>query len=257
MRRALAVGDEGLGDSEDENNLLDDDFVMQAAGADDVSPRRNAVTMTQQNTTRRGVTIYDNAFFWELNYVVGHSVSRCLVAWLSSPTSPRLLDSLTHAQDEGFDFDAHVARLMEASAREMGLRQRNADDDLETKGLARLRRDSDDSDGDDDDGVGSDDSGEIDDALLEGLNIHDGGVEEGGGVAGGGAFGEGTEERAVLDSQFEAVSFGVGIGVTTAVAVVVGVVASRLPLLLNRVFVSISAGTLSHCTYFFFFFLAA
>ena len=91
---------------------------------------------------------------------------------------------------------------MEASARETGLRKRNADDDLQTKGLARLRRDSDDDDDDDDDdgvAVGSDDSGEIDDALLEGLNID----EEGGG---GGVLGEGTEDRAALDSQFEAVS---------------------------------------------------
>lgn len=101
----------------------------------------------------------------------------------------------THTQDEGFDFDAHVARLMEASAKETGLRQRTADDDLETKGLARLRRDSDsDSDSDDDD-TGSDDSGEIDDTLLEGLDLN-----------GGGAPGEGVENRAVLDSQFEAVS---------------------------------------------------
>lgn len=96
-------------------------------------------------------------------------------------------------QDGGFDFDAHMARLMEASAKETGLRQRTADDDLQTKGLARLHRDSDSDD--DDDEHGSDDSGEIDEALLEGLNID-----------GGDAPGEGTEEREVLDSQFEAVS---------------------------------------------------
>lgn len=96
---------------------------------------------------------------------------------------------------------------MEASAKETGLRQRTADDDLQTKGLSRLRRDSDgESDDDDDDGDyegggGSDDSGEIDDALLEGLDIN--GV---GGEGGEGVLGEGSEERAVLDSQFEAVS---------------------------------------------------
>lgn len=38
MRRALAAGlaDVGEASDEDGNNLLDDDFVMQAAGADDV-----------------------------------------------------------------------------------------------------------------------------------------------------------------------------------------------------------------------------
>ena len=81
---------------------------------------------------------------------------------------------------------------MEASALETGLRRRTADDELETKGLTRIRQDGDsDSDGD------SDDSGEFDEALLEGLDI-------GGGK--GGVGGEGTEERAALDSQFEAVS---------------------------------------------------
>lgn len=92
-----------------------------------------------------------------------------------------------------------MARLMEASARETGLRQRTADDNLQTKGLARLRRDSDsdsesDSNGSGDGFDGSDDSGdsgEIDEALLEGLDIGGGGDE--------------AEERAVLDSQFETV----------------------------------------------------
>ncbi|CBN77126.1 conserved unknown protein [Ectocarpus siliculosus] len=145
MRRALAAGlaDVGEEDWDDESNMLDDDFVVQAAGA---------------------------------------------------------------GEDGGFDFDAHVARLMEASAKETGLRQRSRDDDLQTKGLVRLRRDSDsESDDSEDDvatldgGAGSDDSGEIDDALLEGLDI------SGAAAAGGGVPGEGTEEdRAVLDSQFEA-----------------------------------------------------
>eukprot|EP00752_Nemacystus_decipiens_P007303 g6534.t1 len=144
MRRALAAGLAGVDEEEDwsaEENMLDDDFVMQAAGVGD---------------------------------------------------------------DEGFDFDAHMARLMEASAKETGLRQRTADDDLQMKGLLRLRRDSDsesddDSDGGGGGGGGSDDSGEIDDALLEGLDINGGEEGEGGGV-----LGEGSEERAVLDSQFEA-----------------------------------------------------
>ncbi|CAM9550127.1 unnamed protein product, partial [Hapterophycus canaliculatus] len=118
MRRALAPGladvsEEYDSDEDGEGNLLDDDFVTQAAGAED---------------------------------------------------------------DGGFDFEAHMARLMEASARETGLRQRTVDDNLQTKGLARLRRDSDsdsdsDSDGSGDDFDGSDDSGEIDEALLEGLDI--------------------------------------------------------------------------------------
>ncbi|CAN0080202.1 unnamed protein product [Ectocarpus sp. 12 AP-2014] len=147
MRRALEAGlaDVGEEDWDDESNMLDDDFVVQAAGA---------------------------------------------------------------GEDEGFDFDAHVARLMEASAKETGLRQRTRDDDLHTKGLVRLRRDSDsESDDSEDDvaaldsGAGSDDSGEIDDALLEGLDIS----EAAGAAAGGGVPGEGAEEdRAVLDSQFEA-----------------------------------------------------
>lgn len=115
----------------------------------------------------------------------------------------RVTGTQQYAQDEGFDFDAHVARLMEASAKETGLRQRTADDNLQTKGLSRLRRDSDGESDDDSEGggggIGSDDSGEIDDALLEGLDIN-GGEEE------GGELGEGTEERAALDSQFEAVS---------------------------------------------------
>ncbi|CAB1102572.1 unnamed protein product [Ectocarpus sp. CCAP 1310/34] len=146
MRRALAAGlaDVGEDDWDDESNMLDDDFVVQAAGA---------------------------------------------------------------GEDEGFDFDAHVARLMEASAKETGVRPRTMDDDLQTKGLVRLRRDSDlESDDSEDDaatldgGGGSDDSGEIDDALLEGLDISGAAA-----AAGGGVPGEGTEEdRAVLDSQFEA-----------------------------------------------------
>ncbi|CAN0260191.1 unnamed protein product, partial [Ectocarpus sp. 13 AM-2016] len=110
-------------------------------------------------------------------------------------------------QDEGFDFDAHVARLMEASAKETGLRQRTRDDDLQIKGLVRLRRDSDsESDDSEDDvatldgGARSDDSGEIDDALLEGLDISEAAAAGGGGVPGEGA----EEDRAVLDSQFEA-----------------------------------------------------
>lgn len=135
-----------------------------------------------------------------------HSSSHRLLTRIHSVDTFFLLP--VQMQDEGFDFDAHVARLMEASAKETGLRQRTKDDDLQTKGLVRLRRDSDsESDDSEDDvatldggGAGSDDSGEIDDALLEGLDIS--GV--GAGVC---VPGEGTEEdRAVLDSQFEAVS---------------------------------------------------
>lgn len=85
---------------------------------------------------------------------------------------------------------------MEASERETGLlRQRTTADDLETKGLTRLRRAGDDGGSDSD--ADSDKSGEFDEALLEGLDI---GGEKG--VVGG----EGTEDRAALDSQFEAVS---------------------------------------------------
>lgn len=41
MRRALAAGLAGVGeDSDDEGNMLDDDFVVQAAGAGDVSTSR-------------------------------------------------------------------------------------------------------------------------------------------------------------------------------------------------------------------------
>ena len=42
MRRALAAGLADVGEDSDENedNLLDDDFVVQAAGADDVRGRR-------------------------------------------------------------------------------------------------------------------------------------------------------------------------------------------------------------------------
>lgn len=92
---------------------------------------------------------------------------------------------------------------MDASARETGqLRQRTADDNLQTEGLVRLRRledgsssDEDDSDSElDNDHGGSDASGEFDESLLEGLVLGDGG---GGGDA---------AERAVLDAQFEAVS---------------------------------------------------
>lgn len=110
-----------------------------------------------------------------------------------------LLFCLRHCynQEGGFDFDAHVARLMEASERETGLlRPRTKEDDLETKGLSRLRRAGDDGDDSDSD-ADSDDSGEFDEALLEGLDI---GGEK------GGVGGEGTEERAALDAQFEAVS---------------------------------------------------
>lgn len=111
-------------------------------------------------------------------------------------------------QGDGFDFDAHVARLMEASARETGLRQRTADDDLQTKGLARVRRTGDeDSDSDDADAgsVGESEdasSGEFDEDLLEGLDINAG--ERGTGYEG--VLREGTGERAALDTQFEAVS---------------------------------------------------
>lgn len=114
---------------------------------------------------------------------------------------------------------------MEASAKETGLRQRTADDNLQIKGLSRLRRDSDgESDNSDSEGDGggeSDDSGEIDDALLEGLDVN-------GGEEAGGVLGEGSEERAVLDSQFETVScFAVVVG---SVVVVVSSRVSLLPL---------------------------
>lgn len=102
-----------------------------------------------------------------------------------------------------------MARLMEASEREVGLgfRQRTEEDNLPKTGLVRLRRnsDSDDSDSDSEPGGhrgvfgGSDDSGEIDEALLEGLNIDGGG-------AGKGRVEATAEERAVLDHQFESVS---------------------------------------------------
>lgn len=90
---------------------------------------------------------------------------------------------------------------MEASARETGLRQRTKDDDLQTKGLSRLRREGDeDSDSDSDGGRSIADSnassGEFDEALLEGLDLN-GGAGVGAGVA---------EDRTMLDSQFEAVS---------------------------------------------------
>lgn len=108
-------------------------------------------------------------------------------------------------QDEGFDFDAHVARLMEASARETGLRQRTKDDNLQTKGLARLRREGDDDSDSNSDAGGersiadsNASSGEFDESLLEGLDL-----------SGGARVGEGpgaAEDRAVLDSQFESVS---------------------------------------------------
>lgn len=110
---------------------------------------------------------------------------------------------------------------MEASARETGrLRRRTADDNLQTKGLARLRRvedgDSSSSESDpdldmgDNDRDGSDDSGEFDESLLEGLDLDGvrGGVRgrTGTGVAAPGEQGgKDEEERAVLDAQFEAV----------------------------------------------------
>ncbi|CAM9184724.1 unnamed protein product [Ascophyllum nodosum] len=141
MRTALAGELHGVeeGSLVDENNLLDDDFVVQAAGADD---------------------------------------------------------------DEGaFDFDAHVARLMEASARETGLRARTAADDLETKGLARLRKGGDlSSDASSDLEAESDGSGEFDEAMLEGLDLNEGQGDR----RDVGVLGEGTEERTLLDSQFEA-----------------------------------------------------
>lgn len=125
----------------------------------------------------------------------------------------------TNKKDDGFDFDAHVARLMEASARETGLRERTAGDNLRTKGLTRIRRagdySSDDSDSElESDENNSDGSGEFDETLLEGLDL-------GGGVGGGSSdgrnrgvlvegggdeCGEGAEDRAVLDAQFEEVS---------------------------------------------------
>lgn len=92
---------------------------------------------------------------------------------------------------------------MEASARETGLRERTAEDDLETKGLSRLRRDGGGSS--DDPGSGpdaeSDDSGEFDEAMLEGLDINEGQGDR----KRAGVLGEGVDGREALDSQFEAV----------------------------------------------------
>lgn len=90
---------------------------------------------------------------------------------------------------------------MEASARETGLRERTAEDNLSMKGLTRVRHAGDEaSEGeeeDDDEDKGSDASGNFDEALLEGLDL-DGGdaarvhVED--------------AERAALEAEFEAVS---------------------------------------------------
>ena len=91
---------------------------------------------------------------------------------------------------------------MEASARETGLRARTAADDLETKGLARLRKGGDlSSDASSDLEAESDGSGEFDEAMLEGLDLNEGQGDR----RDVGVLGEGTEERTLLDSQFEAV----------------------------------------------------
>ncbi|CAM9700070.1 unnamed protein product [Discosporangium mesarthrocarpum] len=164
MRRALSMGLTGYTSEEEEAGELDDDFVVQAAGAGD--------------------------------------------------------------DEGGFDFDAHVERLMAASARETGLlRQRTAEDNLPSSGLTVLRRchgaggegrgggeggsDSD-SDGDGSDKEGS--SGEFDEALLEGLTLGQGNTGEGGGGVGAEAGGETETEasRAVLEAQFEATLAGYG-----------------------------------------------
>lgn len=92
---------------------------------------------------------------------------------------------------------------MEASARKTGLRERTAEDNLDTKGLSRLRRGGGGSLDDPDSGPNaeSDDSGEFDEALLEGLDIN---ISQGDRKRAG-VFGERMEEREALDSQFEAV----------------------------------------------------
>lgn len=110
---------------------------------------------------------------------------------------------------------------MEASARETGVRQRTEEDNLQTKGLARLKRQEDsdsDSDSDANSVTESDASGEFDEALLlAGLNIR----EEGGG--GGGVLDDETNERAALDAQFEAVScFDIFVRKVSAVATAQG-----------------------------------
>lgn len=108
--------------------------------------------------------------------------------------------------DGGFDFDAHVARLMEASAKETGLRARTAEDNLDTKGLVRVKRleDEDDEESEGDEDGGSDASGQLDESLLEGLNLGD--PEATGGGAGEEGDDSRGQERAVVDAQFEGVS---------------------------------------------------
>lgn len=121
---------------------------------------------------------------------------------LDGPTRQLLLlprgccPSLAHVpaqQGDGFDFDAHVARLMEASARETGLRRRTSEDDLNTRGLTRVVHE---------DYERSDASGTFDEGLLlEGLHL-------GGGRGSQADSGDDTrrdEMRDVLDAQFEAV----------------------------------------------------
>lgn len=91
---------------------------------------------------------------------------------------------------------------MEASARETGLRERTSEDNLDMKGLKRVRHAGDESsDGEeseeDDEDKGSDASGNFGEALLEGLDLD-----------GGSAARVHVEdaERAALEAEFEAVS---------------------------------------------------
>ncbi|CAM9643596.1 unnamed protein product [Scytosiphon promiscuus] len=114
MRRALAPGladviEEYDSDEDGEGNLLDDDFVMQAAGAGDV--RALLVDSAPVSEKREGGRE-------ETRETQRNGENEVLIPSFNSNRS-----------NEGFDFEAHMARLMEAR---------------------------------------SDDSGEIDEALLEG-----------------------------------------------------------------------------------------
>ncbi|CAM9712398.1 unnamed protein product [Choristocarpus tenellus] len=113
--------------------------------------------------------------------------------------------------DGEFDFDAHVAKLMAASAQETGLRQRTQEDDLPMSGLERVQHDS--LRGRDNDSSTGSSSGEFNEALLEGLSLEPGGgvvVEhtEGEEARGGVGDEEGVADRMMLDAQFEATLAG-------------------------------------------------
>lgn len=89
---------------------------------------------------------------------------------------------------------------MEASARETGVRQRTAEDNLQIKGLQRVRRAGEEDSSDDVSG------GSFDEALLEGLDLNAGGVDTECDGGGGAESHSGEGSRAVLEAQFQAVS---------------------------------------------------